>query len=238
MKYRKFGLMPVISWITLIFFLSGVFPRPVLAQVNDLSAGIAAYHGQDYEKAITYLTKVVEDKSISGRDLLKAYTYLSYAAFFQNKMLQADDAARNVFLLDPDFQPDTDSQELIRFFAGIKKDMLNTIRISSYPEGADIYLNDKLIGQTPFIVKNIEPGLHFFKFKKGKHQDMEKSIYIEPATINRLEVNLKSARSKKWIWYLVGPVILGSAIATGIAMTGERDTDSPDLLGEPPPPPQ
>ncbi|OQY28272.1 MAG: hypothetical protein B6244_07655 [Candidatus Cloacimonetes bacterium 4572_55] len=221
----------------LIFFLIMSFSRPAPIFASNVSEGITAYYEKSYEKAIMLLNRAFEDDKISTSDRVKAYKFLVYAYYYQERPISAEDAARHLYILEPDFVSDEEDSDLTRFLSEIKKEMLNTIRVTSQPEGAEVYVDDQLVGRTPITVKDIDPGLHFFKFKKDHFQNMEKSLYIEPTTINRLEVNLENARSKKWIWYLVGPVILGSAVATGLAITGGKDSDKLPLLGEPPPPP-
>lgn len=233
-----YHLEKLITWLVLIAFSATLLPAHALAQTNDLTTGVSAYHNQDYTLAVDHLTRVIEDETRSDDDLLTAYIYLASANFFLDKFLLAEDAVRNIFLLDTDFEPDFEDAALMRFFEEIRQEMLNTVRVTSQPPGARVYMDDQLIGTTPMIIEDSDPGTHFFKIEKDGYQDEEITLYIEPSTINRLEVNLKTARSKKWIWYLVGPIILGSAIATGLSLTGDSDREGADVLGEPPPPPQ
>lgn len=229
----------VIIWFTIIItLLTG--PLPVCSLVNDLTVGIGAVRAGDYPQAIKSLQNVVENDKSSGADLVQAYTYLTYAYYYNQEPLLAGDAAHNLFLLDPGFATDLDDPGLRLFLAQVKQQMVNTLRISSEPEGAKVYMDDVLKGATPLIIENVDPGLHFFTFKYRQHKDLEKTLYIEPATVNRLDVRLEPTGRRNWLWYLVGSAVLGSAVMAGLSFidTSDDGTPNPAPLDEPPPPPE
>ncbi len=226
-----------IIWLTLAAFLLAITAQPAAAQSSELSAGISAYQAKDYARAVERLNRVVTMKGATVSELSRAYTYLVYCHFYLNEWLSAEDALRNVLSHQPNFVPEIDDPLLRTLFSKVKKEMLNSLRIASEPEDADIYMDDVLIGRTPHIAPSIEPGLHIFIFKKSGFAAMQKSIYIEPSTINRLDVTLQQGSGKRWIWYLLGSLVVGGAVAFGLSGGSDSGEKAPVKLGEPPDPP-
>jgi TonB family protein len=53
-----------------------------------------------------------------------------------------------------------------------------SVRISSVPDGADVYLDGKVIGKTPFRWKNATPGDQSLLFKKDGYEDRSVTVSV------------------------------------------------------------
>ncbi len=68
------------------------------------------------------------------------------------------------------------------------------IKIYSSPQGAQVYLNDKLLpGKTPLSVSKIKPGVHRLKLTYAGFQPLVKSIHVP----SRGDVNVSGEKSRK-----------------------------------------
>ena len=228
----------IISSVICLTIINLSFPHAMIAENDYLGSGIAAFNDRNYSQAIEYFLKVTKNENSTGSNLLTAYAYLSYSYFYNNEQLLASDAAKNVLLIDPEFRPALADPQLGLFYQQVRQRILNNLRVTSQPEGAQVYLDDKFQGKTPLVLNNVDPGLHFFKFKYDKHKDLEKSLYIEPSTVNRLDVRLEKAGGKKWLWYLLGVVSLSSAVVAGMSISTDNGDTGKKPLEEPPSPPQ
>ena len=60
-----------------------------------------------------------------------------------------------------------------------KTPVIGSVRIDSNPKGADIFIDNIKRGRTPYIVKNLNAGIHALILKKKDHNDIINEIEIE-----------------------------------------------------------
>jgi tetratricopeptide (TPR) repeat protein len=74
----------------------------------------------------------------------------------------------------------------------LKKDIpsYGSIRITSKPEKAEVYLNDILKGITPLTLYNLTPGIYHLKLKLSGYQDYTQQVKVTALTTNVLPITL------------------------------------------------
>jgi hypothetical protein len=58
-----------------------------------------------------------------------------------------------------------------------------TLRVTSSPSGAEIYLDDQYRGSTPAAVMNVEPGLHTLEIRYPQYQGWNTTITVSPGEL-------------------------------------------------------
>jgi TolB-like protein len=75
------------------------------------------------------------------------------------------------------------SPEIVSFFNNIKEDFLmlpnGSIKFESYPSGALVFLNGKVVGVTPTVVRGITEGRHFYRIHKSGYRDRGDTIQVK-----------------------------------------------------------
>lgn len=86
----------------------------------------------------------------------------------------------------------------------------SSVSIESLPTGADVYLDNVLIGKSPIDIGSISPGMHSFRFAKAGYSDMTKQVEIFAGLKAYVSASLTP------ITDTVGPASLLSALAVGV----------------------
>ncbi|MDP3580536.1 MAG: PEGA domain-containing protein, partial [Ignavibacteria bacterium] len=70
----------------------------------------------------------------------------------------------------------------------------------SYPTGAEIFLDGTPINsKTPFIIKNVQPGSHYVKYRYSSHRDDSISVKALSSTLVTAYLDLED--TSKWVSY-------------------------------------
>ena len=67
------------------------------------------------------------------------------------------------------------------------------LHINSQPRGANLYLDEHLLGQTPYVGSFLPAGKHTIKLTHADYQDMNKTITLEDNVISKEKFKLKLA---------------------------------------------
>ncbi|MBD3340204.1 MAG: PEGA domain-containing protein, partial [Candidatus Lokiarchaeota archaeon] len=132
--------------------------------------------------------------------------------------------------------------------ANLKKICL--LKIASRPSATKVYVNDKLAGETPFVIK-LPEGNYRISMKKHNFISWEKSIYLDEssrlfAELEKVEPFQKKMMSeqsdkksggKKWLWIVSGAALIGGGVTAIIFANNADKTNSGDVIGTPPEPP-
>jgi hypothetical protein len=57
------------------------------------------------------------------------------------------------------------------------------IRFASDPSGADVYLGNRLVGMTPLVIDDLEPGLHETSMILPFYRVYTENVYLEPGDV-------------------------------------------------------
>ena len=140
---------------------------------NDLSIEEAITKFQSAKKTIEKHIDKMPDMKVLGDILL--YLGASY------KMLDEEDNATKLFSSYLSMYPDAElddiifSPEIISFFDRIKDDFLmlpnGSVRVESFPSGALVSINGKIVGITPAKIHGITEGNHYYRIHKNGYRD-------------------------------------------------------------------
>lgn len=75
--------------------------------------------------------------------------------------------------------------------AGISQSQAADLSVSSMPNGADVYLDGQLCGQTPIIIVDLEPGNYKLKIKRDNLEGIIDEIEIKPGESQVIDVRLE-----------------------------------------------
>lgn len=140
---------------------------------NDLSIEEAITKFQSAKKTIEKHIDKMPDMKVLGDILL--YLGASY------KMLDEEDNATKLFSSYLSIYPDAElddiifSPEIISFFDKIKEDFLmlpnGSVGVDSFPSGALVSINGKIVGMTPVKIHGITEGNHYYRIHKNGYRD-------------------------------------------------------------------
>ncbi|MBD3338572.1 MAG: PEGA domain-containing protein, partial [Candidatus Lokiarchaeota archaeon] len=113
-----------------------------------------------------------------------------------------------------------------------------------------VYVNDKLAGETPFVIK-LPEGNYRISMKKDNFISWEKSIYLDASSrlsaelekVEPLQSNMMSGQigkksgGKNWLWIVGGAALIGGGVTAIIFANDADKTNSGDVIGNPPEPP-
>ena len=151
------------------------------------------YKAKDYENVIEYLNKNLEPEKIQNHEILaKIYLYYSLAHFKTGKEYLAIPKILELFKLNPEFQIDTKifKKDEIDFFNLIRQENLSSIRVTTVPDSADVFMDNNYKGKTPLIINNILTGKYTIFIVKDQFNMVSEDIYIEPEIANKFQKTL------------------------------------------------
>lgn len=147
---------------------------------NDLSIEEAIAKFKSAKKTIEKHLDKLADMKVLGDILL--YLGASY------KMLDEDTQATPYFSSYLSIYPNAElddivfSPEIVSFFNNIKEDFLmlpnGSIKFESYPSGALVFLNGKVVGVTPTVVRGVTEGRHFYRIHKSGYRDRGSTVQV------------------------------------------------------------
>ena len=168
---------------------------------NDLSIDEAIVKFQSAKKTIEKHLDKLADMKILGDILL--YLGASY------KMLDEDSQATPYFSSYLSIYPNAElddivfSPEIVSFFNGIKEDFLmlpnGSIKFDSYPSGALIFLNGKVVGVTPTIIHGITEGRHFYRIHKTGYRDRGDTVQVRERRTSNVSEDLSKYEKTSYI---------------------------------------
>jgi PEGA domain/Two component regulator propeller len=95
---------------------------------------------------------------------------------------------KHPFFLDTAFKISVNENQRESLFIDYRqnKKMLASLEIDSYPQGANIYLNDSLLGgKTPFALEDKLPGYYKVKYVLENHRDTEHTVILRSSNITK-----------------------------------------------------
>jgi hypothetical protein len=105
------------------------------------------------------------------------------------------------------------------------------LRVESTPSRADLRIDGRVVGRTPYVSLSMGAGEHTLTASKSGHRRQTRRISLDAG--RELEISLELQRSRRglskrwWFW----PVVVGSAAAVaGITVFALRGDDGPTML--------
>ncbi|NIM11775.1 MAG: PEGA domain-containing protein [Candidatus Aminicenantes bacterium] len=92
--------------------------------------------------------------------------------------------------LDPEYYP----PKFINLFEEAKKNVLASLEITSEPTEADIYINDKKVGKTPFKKEKFVAGDYRLKAQLKGYAAKEEQVTVKAARANQFHLQLEKEK--------------------------------------------
>ena len=200
-----------------------------------LQKAIDLYYMGNFDNATVILSLLVESGKLSRENLLKAHQYLGALFVLQNYPENARNEIVHALKLEPKLTLDPAEWDplVFNYFNLVKSQVLGSLRIETEPDGAEVFLNDSLAGQTPLFKENMVIGDYLVYFEKPGYRSRIDTVKVRPNTECQISVTLKR---KPKIW-----LIVTGALAAGIIVYGmfkkEGELSELEPLGAPPEPP-
>ncbi len=168
---------------------------------NDLSIEEAIAKFKSAKKTVEKHLDKLADMKILGDILL--YLGASY------KMLDEESQATPYFSSYLSIYPNAElddvvfSPEIVSFFNGIKEDFLmlpnGSIKFDSYPSGALVFLNGKVVGVTPTTVHGVTEGRHFYRIHKTGYRDRGDTVQVRERRTANVSEDLSKYEKTSYI---------------------------------------
>ena len=235
--FLKFG---VVLFLAIILLPGG---RPRAETADDLfSQGVKAYENGEYQLSIDKLSEAISLLEEDGKRI-EAFKTMAFAYM---AFLKREDATRqfcNILKLDPAFELDPimtppkilavfrEAKERCLPFGGIQVQAAS--REHETITGAKVYLNGKLIGETPLQRKDILPGQYELEVRKDGFRSFKAGISVEERVM--LEVKSTLIRGKvptvsSIVHDITAPLLPGDMIA--VTLMGDSGNAATFDLGD------
>jgi len=160
--------------------------RKLLTQAKDL------YESLELEPALRSLNKAISKleraAAVTGEveELKQAFTLLGACHLLMSNKRQATAALERMLVLEYEREPDENifsSGEMIDAYDDTTTKVQNLPRVdvpvSVQPEGAMVYLNGRLVGPAPTVLKNVPRGKHYVYATLDGHSPLGKQIEVK-----------------------------------------------------------
>lgn len=78
-------------------------------------------------------------------------------------------------------------------------------QVKSQPTGADVSLDETILGETPLTIEKLKPGLHSLTLRKTGFVPLKMQVYVDSQPVNLGEVPLAKIGSPLTIWRVGSP---------------------------------
>ncbi|MGC8928309.1 MAG: PEGA domain-containing protein [Myxococcota bacterium] len=172
----------------------------IMRGIEKAKVGIEEIKNQEYEKAIKPLKDAIQilEKNILYLEdtsvLTDAYLALSVAYFGTGMEDEGETYIRKCIRLDPykEISPEQYPPLYLRIYDGIRKQTFQlprgSIKVTSNPSGAVIFVDGKQVGTTPALLKEIIKGEHYIRVERSQEVPFYKTVNVVPN--QTIEINV------------------------------------------------
>jgi len=68
--------------------------------------------------------------------------------------------------------------------------VLGSLRVTSFPSGASVFLNDRLVGSTPYVSNEVNPGTYRLRIRLNSHEDFTTPVTVRAGQIMPVDARL------------------------------------------------
>ena len=161
----------------------------------------------DKENNLTLMSGDVKDITIDMRDsgyLSVISDPLGATVFVDGKKIDITPMQKTQFIVGThqitlkafNYQPYTSIIQIEKdrtLALNIKLKPVSSIEVDSFPSGATVYFDGKMVGQSPVIINNVYSGNHFVRVEKRGYTDQKKNITIGSGENRKMYFYLKEA---------------------------------------------
>ena len=150
------------------------------------------YKHRQYDPSIKILDELVRNPDIEKEDFKEAYIYLAFSYRKINKFHLAEPALEELFKIDPGYNPDVDKfeKDLIAFFNEFKNESIGSVKITTFRDSAEVFLNNKFYGKTPLVIEHIFADEYEVAIIKGGYNIEREFINIFPQDTSLIKKRL------------------------------------------------
>jgi len=140
--------------------------------------------------------------------LLKCYEYRARAFFNSGQTGKASDDFAEIIKLDQKYTLDANlvSPKIIELFESVKRDNIGYIVVRSEPPGANVRLNNQVIGMTNLFQTPYLKGVYQLEIELDGHKKESRMVNILPQ--ETLEITLQLVRNTAAAYFVTQPVVL------------------------------
>ncbi len=185
--------------IIILFLIFTILPALTsFAETGEdlLTKGIESYNSGDYsntQKLLTRAIPLIKEKSKA----VEAHKYLAFVHIAYGENQKAHNEFIEALKIDNTFRldPKMTSPKIMEVFRKAKAEIVSegAISIITKPEGAKVYLNGNLIGETPLRQNEIVAGEHKIIIKKRGYEPIEAGITVKDKILTNIEHTLTEA---------------------------------------------
>ena len=116
-----------------------------------------------------------------------------------------------------------------RQLVGVQTDLGGTVAVSGPVVGADIFINEKKVGELPLKLPTAYPPVRTpVRLVKDGYYAWQSDVFIQPGEENLIWADLTERPSpwytKWWVWTIVGVAVVGGATAAVVVLNDEPET--------------
>jgi len=157
-----------------------------------LDRGKNYFFSSKYEKAINALNSAIDSNSLTGKEKEEALLFLGLSYAKNNQIYLAEEELEEVLNLNPEIElnPEQFDNELIVLLEELKKEIITSFKISTNPDGAEVYINGKIKGETPLDIVKIVAKKYEILILKNGYQAHRQNVVLKPGEPGNLDVTL------------------------------------------------
>jgi serine/threonine-protein kinase len=76
----------------------------------------------------------------------------------------------------------------------IASSTVGSIYVDTRPSGVEVWLDDRLVGETPMLISEVMPGSHELEFRSDGYRDWTTTVQVDPAQQARVTASLDYSR--------------------------------------------
>jgi len=163
-------------------------------EVTILENAVKTYFRADYKGVLNILNSNVINKEIKSENILVALKiYLALAYYKLGKEYLAIPELEDALRINPNYEIDNTNFDVksINFFNRIRKENIGSLKITTLPDGANVYIENEFKGKTPLFIKSIFAGGYRISFIKNRYEFISNHYSVEPDTTKLLHTLLR-----------------------------------------------
>ena len=161
-----------------------------------LLKGVESYNNGDYAATQKLLVKALPLLKENSK-LVEAHKHLAFVYIAYGENQKAQDQFTEALKIDNAFRLDakTTSPKIMDVFRKAKAGVVaeGSISVITKPEGAKVYLDSNLIGETPLRQDEVLAGQHKITIKKKGYEAIEGEITVKDKIMTNIEYNLSES---------------------------------------------
>ncbi len=144
----------------------------------------------DTDKKIREFSKRLQDAKQKGMDVSEAEAHLTNAMNYNNNQALGEFWKKNTSaVLEYVGYANDELSKAEEIFSSASR--VGSLKISSNPSGAEVYLDNVYKGKTPLTLTKLQPGAHTLVLKKSGYSELLQSVNIEAGNTTEVHASMK-----------------------------------------------